>query len=140
MLNEDPGVGLLAPAGTCVPLALHIDRNYTRVSAYQDSCEAEGSWLLNQNYIAGSMLAGRLESIALWIKMVDSLSDFEVEDGQTDGTLAHGLERTLCLSLQARGWSLVEQGMLHYTDHIHFRWMHQPDYPVTESYHFHNTL
>ena len=24
------------------------------------------------------------------------------------GTFAHGLERTLCLDLQARGWSLVE--------------------------------
>ena len=108
VLNEDPGVGLLAPAGTCVPLALHIDRNYTRVAAYQDSCQAEGCWLLDQNYIAGSMMAGRLEAIAPWIQMVDSVSDFEVECGQTDGTLAHGLERTLCLNLQGRGWSLVE--------------------------------
>lgn len=108
LLIEDPEIGVLAPAGTSVPLALHIDRNYTRVAAYQDSFQAEGSWLLDQNYIAGSMMAGRLEAIAPWLNMAPPLSAYEPEMGQTDGTMAHGLERTLCLDLQNRGWFLVE--------------------------------
>ena len=108
LLIADPEIGLLAPAGSCVPLALHIDRNYTQIAAYQESFRVEGAWLLDQNYIAGSMMAGRIETIAPWIEMVHSLSDFEVERGQTDGTMAHALERTLCLDLQARGGTLVE--------------------------------
>lgn len=108
LLEGDSQIGLLAPSGTLVPLALHVDRNYDRVAAYQKSCQADGSWILDQNYIAGSMMAGRLEAIDPWIKMSPSLSSYEIEKGQTDGTTAHGLERTLCLGLQHRGYSLVE--------------------------------
>ena len=79
-----------------------------RVAAYQKSYKLEGAWLLDQSYIAGSMMSGRLKAILPWIKMVSSLSDFEFERGQTDGTMAHGLERTLCLDLQSRGWSIIE--------------------------------
>lgn len=108
VLDSDREIGLLAPPGGCVPLALHIDRNYMRVAAYQKSYKLEGAWLLDQSYIAGSMMSGRLKAILPWIKMVSSLSDFEFERGQTDGTMAHGLERTLCLDLQSRGWSIIE--------------------------------
>ena len=38
--------------------------------------------------------------------MAPPLSAYEPEMGQTDGTMAHGLERTLCLDLQNRGWFL----------------------------------
>ena len=54
------------------------------------------------------MMAGRIEAVAPWIKMITSISVFEPERGQTDGTVAHGLERTLCLDLQARDWTVVE--------------------------------
>ena len=108
LLDADAEIGLLSPAGSLVPIALHLDRNYNSIASYQQSSQVDGSWLLEQNYIAGSMMAGQIEAVAPWIKMITSISVFEPERGQTDGTVAHGLERTLCLDLQARGWSLVE--------------------------------
>ena len=107
-MDADAEIGLLSPAGSLVPIALHLDRNYNAIASYQHSSQVDGPWLLEQNYIAGSMMAGRVEAVAPWIKMITSISVFEPERGQTDGTVAHGLERTLCLDLQGRGWSLVE--------------------------------
>ena len=39
---EDSQIGLLAPAGTLVPLALHVDRNYGCIAAYVESSKVEG--------------------------------------------------------------------------------------------------
>ena len=107
-LEQDASLALLAPAGTLLPMALHLDRNVDAVRAVLAGLRQDGSWALNQNFIGGSMMAGRLEAIASWTSMVTELDSFEYEKGQTDGTLAHGLERSLCLELQSRGWRIAE--------------------------------
>ena len=107
LVGED-SVGVVSPAGTLVPLSLHLDRNHPFVKTYQADYGLDGCWMLDQNYVAGSMMAGRLKAIAPWRHLISSLSQFEREQGQTDGTVAHGLERVLCLDLQRRGWRLCE--------------------------------
>ena len=37
------------------------------------------------------MMADRLEAIDPWINLSPSFSSYEIEKGQTDGTMAHGL-------------------------------------------------
>ena len=108
VLEQDPALALLAPAGTLLPMALHLDRNVDAINAALVGLSQDGSWALNQDFIAGSMMAGRLEAIAPWVSQVAELDNFEVEQGQTDGTVAHGLERSLCLELQSRGWRMAE--------------------------------
>ena len=107
-LQQDPSLALLAPAGTLLPMALHLDRNVDVIHAALAGLSQDGSWALNQDFIGGSMMAGRLEAIAPWPSLVTNLDSFEVEQGQTDGTVAHGLERSLCLELQSRGWRMAE--------------------------------
>ena len=107
LMGED-SVGVVSPAGTLVPLSLHLDRNHPFVKSYQADYGLDGCWMLDQNYVAGSMMAGRLQAIAPWQHLISSLCQFEREQGQTDGTVAHGLERVLCLDLQRRGWRLCE--------------------------------
>lgn len=107
-LEADASLGVVAPAGTLCPLALHLDCNRDVVIEFQMSQNLQGNWILNQHFIAGSMMAGRLEAVAPWCSITPSLDAFEQELGQLDGTLAHGLERTLCLDLCRRGWSLKE--------------------------------
>ena len=60
LLYADAEIGLLSPAGSLVPIALHLDRNYNSIASYQHSSQVDGPWLLEQNYIAGSMMAGQL--------------------------------------------------------------------------------
>ena len=108
VLEQDPSLALLAPAGTLLPIALHLDRNVGAINAALAGLSQDGPWALNQDFIAGSMMAGRLEAIAPWVSQVPELDNFEVEQGQTDGTVAHGLERSLCLELQSRGWRMAE--------------------------------
>jgi hypothetical protein len=108
ILGQDASIGLLAPAGTLCPLAVHLDRNRDVVSEFQARYNLQGSWILSQHFIAGSMMAGRLDAIAPWSTMTPNVDAFEPEMGQTDGTLAHGLERTLCLDARRRNWSFNE--------------------------------
>ena len=107
-LEQDPSLALLAPAGTLLPMALHLNRNVAAIHAALAGLRQDGPWALNQNFIGGSMMAGRLKAIAPWPSMVTDLDSFEIEQGQTDGTVAHGLERSLCLELQSRGWKIAE--------------------------------
>jgi hypothetical protein len=108
VLEQDPSLALLAPAGTLLPMSLHLDRNVDAIHAAMAGLRQDGSWALDQDFIGGSMMAGRLQAIAPWLKMVRDLDSFEIEQGQADGTVAHGLERTLCLELQSRGWRMAE--------------------------------
>jgi len=107
-LELDASLGVVAPAGTLCPLSVHLDRNRGVVLEFQRTQKLDGGWILGQDFIAGSMMAGRLEAIAPWCEITPNLDAFEQEMGQMDGTLAHGLERTLCLDLCRRGWSIHE--------------------------------
>jgi lipopolysaccharide biosynthesis protein len=64
--------------------------------------------MLQQAFIAGSMMAGRLEALKPIADFSLNLADFEPEQGQTDGTLAHALERWLCCTAAREGWHLGE--------------------------------
>jgi lipopolysaccharide biosynthesis protein len=99
----------MAPAGTLLPLSLALDQNVEALlTLLQRQHSIDGLWLLQQRFIAGSMLLGRLDALQPLEQLGLKLSDFEPEAGQTDGTLAHGLERWLSLAALLEGGALVE--------------------------------
>ena len=106
--DRDDKLAIIAPAGTKVPIALHLHRNIEAIRAASVDLSVSGAWSINQNFIAGSMMLGRLNAFSCCINTKLSLDDFEIECGQTDGTLAHGLERTICLSILRSGWQISE--------------------------------
>ncbi len=56
------------------------------------------------NYPAGSMFWARTKSLEPLLQLGLEVKDFEREEGQTDGTLAHASERLLPLVAKARGF------------------------------------
>ena len=108
MLAADPQLGLLAPAGTLLACSVALHANVDHLMALCDRCGISPETLLQRRFIAGSMMAGRLEAIANLPGLGFQLAEFEQEQGQTDGTLAHALERWLCCEAVLRGWRLQE--------------------------------
>ena len=60
---------------------------------------------MSQSYVAGSMMAGRLSTLQSLEELQLTINDFEVENGQTDGTLAHALERII-------SWQYLSKGLM----------------------------
>ncbi|HJN36498.1 MAG TPA: rhamnan synthesis F family protein, partial [Prochlorococcaceae cyanobacterium Fu_MAG_50] len=103
---QDSQLGLLAPAGTLLPCSVALYPNQAHLLALLKQSERSGRWLLQQRFIAGSMMAARVEAMAPLTLMGLKLKDFEEELGQTDGTLAHACERWIGATASAEGWSL----------------------------------
>jgi len=59
------------------------------------------------NYPVGSFFWARTKAIKPLFDNEYVYEDFEIEDGQTDGTLAHGLERAIALLTKSRGYTLA---------------------------------
>ena len=92
-LQRDPPQGLLAPAGTVVPITLQLQNNGAHLVQLQRRFGVSGRELLGAQFIAGSMFAGGLALLRPLLGLGLQRCDFEPENGQTDGTLAHALER-----------------------------------------------
>ncbi|MCT0225748.1 rhamnan synthesis F family protein [Synechococcus sp. CS-1328] len=107
-LSRDPELGLLAPSGTLLPTTVALNRNAAHLLPLLRQGNLSGRWFLGQRFVAGSMMAGRLEALRSLLKIPFPLKAFAPEAGQTDGTLAHALERWICAVVLAEGWTLEE--------------------------------
>jgi len=60
------------------------------------------------DYPVGGMFWARVEALRPLLDAELTVDDFDEEAGQTDGTLAHAVERAICLSSQSQGLGFVE--------------------------------
>jgi len=81
-----------------------LSRNVDHLQTLLEKKQWNGAWALRQSYVAGSMMAGRLSAMKALEQLQLTLDDFEPEQGQTDGTLAHALERMI-------SWAYANQGL-----------------------------
>jgi lipopolysaccharide biosynthesis protein len=96
-LRQDPSLGLLVPAGTLLPMSVALRANVDHLERLLQKQHWSGRWAVQQSYVSGSMVCGRLQALRPLLELNLSLDDFEPEPGQTDGTLAHALERWISL-------------------------------------------
>ncbi|MEB3241337.1 MAG: rhamnan synthesis F family protein [Synechococcus sp.] len=96
-LQHDPCLGLLTPAGTLLPMSVALQANALHLQGFLQAQGWSGQWALQQRFAAGSMVCGRLQALQPLLNLGLSLKRFEPEAGQTDGTLAHALERWISL-------------------------------------------
>ena len=108
-LNEsilnDHNLGLFAPSGSLIKSTIALGLNVDHLQKLLRRTRWSGSWALSQSYVAGSMMAGRLSTLQSLEELQLTINDFEVENGQTDGTLAHALERII-------SWQYLSKGLM----------------------------
>jgi len=97
-LKENPRVGILSPDGHLVEMGYFWGSNAERVTHLASRMGVESEALANLNFIAGSMFVARVDAIIPLLNLAIDDSDFEPELGQTDGTLAHAIERLFSVS------------------------------------------
>ena len=104
----DNDLGCLCPSGTLLPVAIALFKNDIRLRDLLSRSMIDGRWALAQKFVAGSMFAGRVDAFSSLIDCGFSLEEFELEDGQFDGTFAHALERLVSLEVNRSGWQIKE--------------------------------
>jgi len=61
-------------------------------------------------FVAGSMFVAKLAALAPLGALQLAADEFEPEDGQIDGTLAHAVERAIALSVVSAGHRISDTG------------------------------
>ena len=107
-LRKDPNLGLIAPAGTLVPITLQLQNNGIHLLQLQRRTGIRGLDSLCSHFVAGSMFAGRVSVLEPLLKLKLQRNDFEPEMAQTDGTLAHSLERWIGVEVHHLGMRIDE--------------------------------
>jgi lipopolysaccharide biosynthesis protein/LmbE family N-acetylglucosaminyl deacetylase/GT2 family glycosyltransferase len=107
-------LGLIAPTGSIVALSnnsyqennVYLKNNLENVKALlARSGHADAS--LEFDFIAGSMFWARVQAIKPILDLKLSNADFEAELGQTDGTMAHAVERLFSFIAAKSGYQTI---------------------------------
>ena len=90
-----------------MPMSMALHKNCTHLMHLLHQSSLQGAWALKQRFIAGSMFAGRLQALdSINLTMIQDLWN-EAEQGQTDGTMSHALERWLTLIVERQKTSIT---------------------------------
>ena len=60
LLRQDPSLGLLVPAGMLLPMSVALRANVDHLEKLLQQQHWSGQWAVQQSYVAGSMICGRL--------------------------------------------------------------------------------
>lgn len=101
---EDPSLGLISPDGHTQPMSYYWGANEQRVNSLLNQIGVSGKNLARETFVSGSMFWVRLESLRPLLDADLTPSDFDDEDGQIDGTLAHATERIFSFCVRSAGY------------------------------------
>jgi lipopolysaccharide biosynthesis protein len=102
--RDDPSLGLVHAEGHLQPLSYYWGANQANVSYLARRLGLPAPELENDHFIAGSMFWLRPAAARLLLDAHLDLAEFDGEQGQLDGTLAHAVERVFCLAASADGY------------------------------------
>ena len=100
-----PKVGLVGPASFWLPSQADGNNVTVKELGKRMSLPVEG---LSSGFFAGSMFWLRPAAADPLLGLNLSFEDFESETGQTDGTLAHAIERLFSMSVQRAGFDVED--------------------------------
>jgi lipopolysaccharide biosynthesis protein len=108
LFQNFPQLGMIAPAGHILPMSLYYGANAARVKELCMRMGLHEEHLRDYIFVAGSMFAIRAQALEPVLALRLKEADFEPENRQVDGTLAHAVERIFTAALIDRGLTLCD--------------------------------
>jgi lipopolysaccharide biosynthesis protein len=105
--TDHPEVGLIGPEGYISPLSYYWGSNEVTVRALGRRLGIGELNIEQHHFIAGTMFFARICALEPLLHLALSDEDFEPEQGQVDGTLAHAIERVIALCAFSVQMSIV---------------------------------
>nr|WP_325265939.1 rhamnan synthesis F family protein [uncultured Rhizobium sp.] len=102
IFDDNPDVGILGPTGHNVSMEGYMGSNDGRLRRLKNDMGMGDVRNSKLGFIAGSMFMARPEALQAVCELNLTEEEFEHEDSQTDGTLAHAVERAWTFSAMAR--------------------------------------
>lgn len=110
VFQKFPQIGMIGPAGHILPMHLYYGANAQTVLSLATGMGIHPSELHGLCFAAGSMFFARTAVLKPVLDLGLIREQFEPEDGQVDGTLAHSVERAFALGLIKTGTFLADTG------------------------------
>jgi lipopolysaccharide biosynthesis protein len=108
----DPSLGMVGPDRHYVPMSTYLGSNEERIGSIGKHLKLTGEQIRSQGFFAGTMFVARISALEPLMDMGFTDEDFEPEEGQIDGTLAHAIERGMALSVASAGMRLASNAQL----------------------------
>lgn len=108
LFNGDHTIGIIGAQGHIVPMNLYYGANARRVESLSAAMGVHPSHLPVLSFPAGSMFYARKQALLPLLNLNITTGDFEDENGQKDGTMAHAVERAFAVSTLASNLKQVD--------------------------------
>jgi lipopolysaccharide biosynthesis protein len=107
LLNSDEGIGMIAPAGHIISIPAYFGSNKERVLRISKRLGFSETDLMDTVFVAGTMFYAHIAALQPILKLAFTDKDFELENKQVDGTLAHAIERCFSISCLSANLKLI---------------------------------
>ncbi len=115
--ENNPHVGMVGPPNHIVSMSTYWGSNKDTVKNLSLRMGIPLEKVMEQPFVAGSMFFARIQAISPLLNLAIRPNDFEDEAEQTDGTLAHAIERAFAVSLLSANMKLISTSNV--LDNIH---------------------
>jgi hypothetical protein len=126
IMKNNPGIGILGPRGNILPMSLYYGANARRAQTVCSRMGVNDEQVRGLLFVAGSMFFIRREVLVPLMGAGLQPEEFEPERNQTDGTMAHAVERAIsggllrCRLLLAETSFDADKPVCHVTTHHKF--------------------
>ncbi len=108
LFNKESAIGIVGPENHIVPMNLYYGANAAYINYISQMMGVDAKSTFKLNFVAGTMFYARVEALMPLIALGFREQDFEKEEGQLDGTLAHAIERAFSISAYTAGFDLAD--------------------------------
>ncbi len=111
-MKSNNGIGMVAPAGHLLQIGKYLGSNRKNIFEISKKLGFSKKEVEKQPFSAGTMFHAHVSAIKLIMDLALTVDDFEMENEQIDGTLAHALERCFSISCLAANLKIISSDMV----------------------------